>query len=861
MPTVRSNSGNREPGSTNSKRLYLGLIAVFFIGTFSLYGYWLSQSRAQLMLKAETDANNLAWVLEDHLETTLRRVDADLAQIAGRAVEERINLRQNEGRRPGWTNFLASLRVKLPEVSVYAFFGPSGDLLCASDSKISPFNVADRQHFKTSRDSTSEGLVFSDVIISRSKEEQSISVARGVRDERGNFLGMAAALLDIDYLQEALGAIDLGPNGLVAVRRSDNQKLVIRHPIRTDEINKPVSSPITRRVTGGERVGIDRFASPVDRIDRIWSFRQLNDYPLHISVAIAEKDVLAPWNTQAFMATVMLGSALLALAALLWRLWQTENRRSELIQTLLQSEQHLEQERVRLQTILQTSSDGIHILDEDGLLVEANPAFLELVGFEPADIGKARVENWNIRHAWENTREDRIELVRTRGKVLLETRYRRRDGRELDVEIHVSGVEMDGKPYLYVASRDITERKRGEAKLRRALQAAEAASVAKSRFLATMSHEIRTPMNGILGMAQMLTMPKLDDAERLDYAHTIISSGETLLALLNDILDLSKIEAGKIELEMKPVDPEQIIQETLTLFSSSAQAKGLSLEGAWLGERQHRFEADPLRVRQMLSNLVGNAIKFTEHGSVSIEVQQLTAENGEALLQFVVTDTGIGIELEKQIQLFSPFSQADNSFTRKYGGTGLGLSIVKNLARMMGGEVGVVSEPGNGSRFWFNIRARILPLDPPQSLAPSPATQETAGAKTSFDCTVLIVEDNATNQKVVSALLGALGVRILVAENGQQGLDKAKTEPAIDLILMDVNMPVMDGFEAVKRIREWEAASGAPRRPVIALTADAFEEDRERCLAAGMDDHLSKPVGLKALRDALGKHLPQKRNA
>ncbi|MDD2880189.1 MAG: ATP-binding protein [Rhodoferax sp.] len=396
-----------------------------------------------------------------------------------------------------------------------------------------------------------------------------------------------------------------------------------------------------------------------------------------------------------------------------------------------------------------------------------------------------------------------------------------------------------------------------------ATDAALAASRAKSRFLATMSHEIRTPMNGILGMAQMLLVPGLPDSKRQDYAQTILSSGQTLLSLLNDILDLSKIEAGKLQLERTPFAPDALLHEVVALFAGAAQEKCLQLGYRWHGQAAQRYLADAHRLRQMLSNLVGNALKFTASGQVQIDARVLEGTDKTSVLEFTVSDSGIGIAADKVDLLFKPFSQTDSSTTREFGGSGLGLSIVSHLAKAMGGDVGVRSESGQGSRFWFQLPVEHVP-DAPVRQVPKPAL---IGADMAAVLVghVLVAEDNPVNCMVIEALLGQLGLRVTLVRDGQQAVDAmAQTAPGAgsdgqakpDLILMDLNMPVMDGYVATEKIRQWEAANQRPRLPIIALTANAFEEDHQHCLAVGMDDFLTKPIALEALKLALIRWLP-----
>ena len=413
--------------------------------------------------------------------------------------------------------------------------------------------------------------------------------------------------------------------------------------------------------------------------------------------------------------------------------------------------------------------------------------------------------------------------------------------------------EPDGSTLWHGFITDITAQKQQELALIAATRAAEAANIAKSRFLATMSHEIRTPMNGILGMAQLLLMPSLQDSQRTNYARTILTSGQTLLTLLNDILDFSKIEAGKLQLEATVFQPTQLIQETHTLFEETANGKNLRLESTWHGAVDQRYQADAHRLRQMLSNLVGNAIKFTASGQVHMEASELERDMGSALLEFSVTDSGIGIPTDKLGLLFKPFSQSDTSTTRQFGGTGLGLSIVSSIAKLMGGDVGVESVSGKGSRFWFRIRAGLVATGEnsrqAQRVSQQPATTARLRGR------VLVIEDNLTNRMVIEAFLTSLGLTVTLANDGAQGVGVITQGELPDLVLMDLQMPVLDGYAATEQIRAWEIKNNRPRLPIIALTANAFDEDRQHCLAVGMDDFLAKPIQITALTTALSQWL------
>jgi signal transduction histidine kinase/CheY-like chemotaxis protein len=392
---------------------------------------------------------------------------------------------------------------------------------------------------------------------------------------------------------------------------------------------------------------------------------------------------------------------------------------------------------------------------------------------------------------------------------------------------------------------DISDRKKKELE-------AEAATLAKSRFLATMSHEIRTPLNGILGMAQLLKIGNLKESEREDYADIIYSSGQNLLSLLNDVLDLSKFESGKIIPEIITTHPDQIIFEVKGLFSKTAERKGLNIIAEWIGPINRHYLTDPHRLRQMLTNLVGNAIKFTDKGEIRIQARELEHTENKAILEFVVIDTGIGIPKEKLSLLFEPFSQVDSSTTCKYGGTGLGLSIVQGIAKLLGGSTGMESEQNKGSRFWIRIPVGMTEhLETHSSEFPIKTVNE---AK-KLSGHILVVDDDLTNRKVISILLKKIGLTSTLAEDGQQALEIIKKDSTIDLILMDIQMPVMDGNKATKLIRQWEHDENIPHHPILALTANTVSEDQKECMTSGMDDVMTKPVAIATLHSKFERWL------
>lgn len=586
-----------------------------------------------------------------------------------------------------------------------------------------------------------------------------------------------------------------------------------------------------------------RHTGTMDRIQAKW---------LEMEYPNAPTESTFPLNTVLIIVSVTSGIAAIAIAFILLSNRKLHHMVNERTHQYSESED-------RLRQIFENSPDAVFVLDKEGHIITANSRACKSVKMKKQELLSKRIHelapavfydevNLNMRQWFSGS------ITQCEGTMMAS------DGSLTPIEMTGSLQNLGGRKVLQMHVRDITLRKDAEDKLHTAKQMAEnakemaenakelaeRASLAKSEFLANMSHEIRTPLNGIVGMAQLISDTTLT-GEQTNCVDTIQQSSNGLLNIINHVLDISKIEAGQMDVQENVFDLHELTDNLRKMFHAQAEQIGIELKCTCQDNVPLYVIGDHGLIEQILVNLVGNALKFTHQGSITLNIEcpKKTARGAE--LYFQVIDTGIGISPDKQQTVFEKFIQADGSGKRMYGGTGLGLAICRQLVELMGGKIGVISSEGQGSTFYFNLM--LKQSSHPTSLQPL----ETAAVRTTISSTlrVLLVEDNLVNQKVATAILKKAGCNVTTAGNGQDAIQQIRKNK-YDIILMDCQMPVMDGFEATAKIRAMK--DDISNIPIIALTAHAMKEDRQKCIAGGMDDYISKPVSRQELIDTVNKY-------
>jgi len=801
-----------------STLLGLALLAFLWVGTF----LYLNLDRQKSIEAATENGNNMARLFEEHVSRSLKEIDQTMQFIrhSYESNPEDFDL-------SAWTNNEHLLRELTVQITL---IGPDGIMLASNiDRNAKPVDLSDREHFRVHVKATGDELFVSKPVLGRVSGKWTIQLTRRMSKPDGSFGGVIVASIDPYYLSKFFEQIDLGKNGAISLIGTDGiirarggilSNELGRSLAGTDAFNFMMSTPKGNRIGPGVSV----------KGPRLISFRRMKDFPLIVDIAQSEADILADHDRAQAIFLVTAGGLSLVLMFVIGLTIGHELRliRARAAQSV--SERRVLEKSLELEATLQHTSQGIVMIDRERRVRVINPRaidFLDLHGKATIGTTLPAATDRLLRDAMVG--DDPIQPL----ELVLAN----------DTTVALSSSAMPDDGVLYTLT-DITQHKRTEAVLADARDRAEAGARARASFLATMSHEIRTPLNGVIGMVQLLEDCS-DEAERATYTDAMRRSAGHLLLIIEDILDVSKLEADRMTFEFVPFEIAETVRTTLGMVESAAAEKKLQLISQIDPALPPRLMGDPGRMRQVILNLVGNAVKFTANGSVSISVDQVTASDGTdaPLLRIRVRDTGIGMASEDLEKLFKDFSQIDGSITRRFGGTGLGLAISRKLVQNMGGEISVESAVGEGST--FTVLLPVCEADPVKPTTARPPAAKPIGAD---GLSILLAEDSPTNTLVATRLLQKLGHRVTAVVDGVEAID-ALAKQSFDVVLMDVMMPRMDGLTATRLIR----ASGEPYAgiPIIALTAAALSEDRDEAFAAGVNGFTTKPVARDRLRSAL----------
>ena len=828
------------------------LVCVMLLG-LTTWREWVA--RNVQMHEVNTALVNLASSLSQHAEDTVEVADTALIGIIARLETDGISPTALER----LDRLLLMRSAALPRVRDFVVFGEDGSWL-ATSMPAKGGNNADRSYFQHHRDVSDHRVYIGTPFRSRSNGRWTVAVTRRFEYPNGRFAGVVMATIDMSYFVDHYATFKLGGNGTVLLLTTTGT-LLARYPFEEramgqDFSNREIFKNLQRRSVGN----YDGVAG-IDGVKRVVGFRQSERYPLVVTVGVSEEEALQAWSSDAFLnLTLALGGVGLVLI-LSWYL--TRQIRNNDV-----SGMRLRESETRYRLLANNTSDAITCLSLDSKQTYVSPAHCEIFGYKPDEVlGQPMTAG---------VHPDDLEDIRTKMQPLIlgendrtQITYRmhHKQGHWIWSEGSLSLVrdESTGLPASMICSvRNISERhaqadelhrtntelERLARHLTRARDQAEQASRAKTRFLAGMSHELRTPLNGIMGYAQLLHMEGGLNAVQVTRVDAMLGAGAHLLEMINSVLDLSQIESERLEIQAAEVDLHAVAAACLDLVRPAAEAKQLALGFVAAPEVPRRVMTDPGRLRQVLLNLLGNAVKFTAAGSVDLHLEA-NADRTRLLLK--VVDTGPGIPPGRIHQLFQDFQRL-GADARKVEGAGVGLALSARLATLMGGTLSHQDSAIGGSVFWLDIPLLAPSVGPELAALTNsiPGTRsENASAQPAFaerSLRILVVDDVAMNRDIASSFLRFAGHQVACAEDGAQGAEAAKASD-FDIILMDVRMPGVDGLEATRRIRSLAGPRG--RVPIVALTAQAFTEQVEECRRAGMNSHLAKPFTLETLRTAV----------
>ena len=819
-----------------------GIILVWAAVAFSLH-----TARRTALNTAHNETANLARTFEEHIVRAIKAVDQSL-----------LFVRENYARNPShfdvaeWARSAAAVTDVSIQLSLTDRNGMSWANSMLPDA--APVDVSDREHIRVQLDSPDDKLFISKPVIGRLSHRWSLQFTRKIFDAAGQLAGVAVVSVDPSYLTRFYGSIDLGEKGAITLIGTDG---VVRAAARANSIRQP-DLPIGKFISAlpmnsDLQVRKDRIGPlDVDGVRRVTSYREIHAYPLIISVGVSVDEALAEYyavrRTDIIVAIVL--TVLLAVATVVVLLHQ---RRHAVAREKLRESERLHTEKsMLLETALEHMNQGIMMVDGQSRVQVCNSRYMAMLGLPKELLTKGAPFGGILQYQQAHGEfepdgvfnQGLLEQLGKGGTSNLPQNYERKRPSGEVLEVRSVPLQDGGVVRTYT---DITVRKIIEEDLRTARDQAHSATKAKSEFLATMSHEIRSPLSGLVGALDLLRTTRLapDQAHMIKLAH---GSALTLLAILNDILDLSKIEAGALTLSVEPVDLRALITELTQSHALVARTKAVTLTADIAASVPAFIRSDRLRLGQIITNLLSNAVKFTNHGSITLTAAT-QLDRGSEFLRIDVRDTGIGMDQLTLAHLFEPFTQADGSSSRTAGGTGLGLCISRRLARMLDGTLEVVSEPGVGSCFTImtSCIAEQNVAAPLQNGSPVPLDEALAGLR------ILVVDDNPTNQWLTRRQLELIGATVDVVSSGEAALDRLEMA-SYGAVITDCHMPGMDGVALSRAIRQ--SAASWNTIPIIGLTADVTPEQAARCRKFGMCDLLYKPARRERIAEALGRFVP-----